>query len=124
MLAPEPETRDSAFATGCRFWSSTGISAPRTRRYMMVRRFREVLERADLAARAAGARFWAVAGPTALGGRALRAVTWRASTWDSDQLRWARGALPDGATLGLTQANAKSLPFPRRLVRSRVLGSR
>jgi len=28
-----------------------------------------------------------------------------------DQLRWARRALDDGATLGLTNANAKALPF-------------
>jgi SAM-dependent methyltransferase len=82
----------------------------RTRRYMMVRRFREVLEHADLGPGLrvldvgcgwAYGTFWALAQGCQVCGIDLA----------HDQLAWARRALPDGPRLGLTQANAKALPF-------------
>jgi len=82
----------------------------RTRHYMMVRRFREVLAQADLQPRQrvldigcgwAYGTLWARARGCAVAGVDL----------GLDQLRWARGALESGATLGLSQSNAKALPF-------------
>jgi SAM-dependent methyltransferase len=82
----------------------------RTRRYMMVRRFREVLAHArlspgltvlDLGCGWAYGTYWA------------RALGCRVAGVDLglDQLRWARRALPDARGLRLVQANAKALPF-------------
>jgi ubiquinone/menaquinone biosynthesis C-methylase UbiE len=83
---------------------------PRVRRYMMVRRFREVLERADLAD---GQRVLDLGCGWAYGTFWARALGCRVAGVDlgMDQLRWARGALADAATLGLVNANAKALPF-------------
>jgi SAM-dependent methyltransferase len=86
---------------------------PRTRRYMIVRRFREVLERADLAP---GQRVLDLGCGWAYGTLWARAVGCTVAGVDlgMDQLRWARQALADGATLGLTNANARALPFRDR----------
>jgi ubiquinone/menaquinone biosynthesis C-methylase UbiE len=84
---------------------------PRARRYMMVRRFREVLERADLRP---GQRVLDLGCGWAFGTLWARSLGCRVAGVDlgMDQLRWARGSLEAGAELGLTQANAKALPFP------------
>jgi 2-polyprenyl-3-methyl-5-hydroxy-6-metoxy-1,4-benzoquinol methylase len=85
----------------------------RTRRYMMVRRFREVLERAGLEP---GLRVLDVGCGWAFGTAWARALGCEVCGVDlaRDQLVWARGALEPGARLGLTQANAKALPFRAR----------
>jgi ubiquinone/menaquinone biosynthesis C-methylase UbiE len=86
---------------------------PRARRYMMVRRFREVLERADLAP---GQRVLDLGCGWAYGTFWARAIGCRVAGVDlgMDQLRWARRTLDGGASLGLTNANAKALPFRDR----------
>src|SRR5436309_1143884 len=83
---------------------------PPARRYMMVRRFREVLERADLAP---GQRVLDLGCGWAYGTLWARAHGCKVAGVDlgTDQLRWARRALADGARLGLANANAKALPF-------------
>ena len=83
---------------------------PSARRYMMVRRFREVLERADLRP---GQRVLDLGCGWAYGTLWARAIGCTVAGVDlgMDQLRWARRALDDGAGLGLTNANAKALPF-------------
>jgi SAM-dependent methyltransferase len=108
-LPSEPEI-SLASRDGLPFLVEHWYLGSRTRRYMMVRRFREVLGHADLApdhavldlgcgwaygtlwARRAGARVAAV-------------------DLGLDQLRWARAALDPQRSLGLTQANARDLPF-------------
>jgi 2-polyprenyl-3-methyl-5-hydroxy-6-metoxy-1,4-benzoquinol methylase len=82
----------------------------RTRRYMMVRRFREVLIRADLAP---GQRVLDLGCGWAYGTCWARSLGCTVAGVDLglDQLRWARAALASGESLGLTQANARSLPF-------------
>lgn len=82
----------------------------RTRRYMMVRRFREVLARADLAP---GQRVLDLGCGWAYGTLWARSLGARVAGVDLglDQLRWAVAALEDGCALGLTQANARELPF-------------
>ena len=109
MLVPEPELA-IPHRDGLPFLVEHWYLGSRTRRYMMVRRFREVLERADLAA---GQRVLDLGCGWAYGTAWARAQGCRVAGIDLglDQLRWARAALDDGATLGLTQANAKSLPF-------------
>jgi ubiquinone/menaquinone biosynthesis C-methylase UbiE len=84
-----------------------------TRHYMMVRRFREVLHRADLAP---GQRVLDLGCGWAYGTLWARALGCSVAGVDlgMDQLRWARHALADGETLGLTNANAKALPFRDR----------
>ena len=83
---------------------------PRVRRYMMVRRFHEVLVHADLAPGQhvidlgcgwAYGTLWARA----------RGCTVAGVDLGMDQLRWARRTLEGGSALGLTNANAKALPF-------------
>lgn len=82
----------------------------RTTRYMMVRRFREVLAHADLAP---GQRVLDLGCGWAYGTLWARELGCRVTGIDLgfDQLGWACRSLPQGATLGLTQANAKELPF-------------
>jgi len=82
----------------------------RTRRYMMVRRFREVLERAALEP---GLRVLDVGCGWAYGSHWAHELGCEVSGIDlaHDQLAWARHELADGVHLGLTQANAKALPF-------------
>jgi ubiquinone/menaquinone biosynthesis C-methylase UbiE len=83
---------------------------PRPMRYMMVRRFREVLRHADLAP---GQRVLDLGCGWAYGTLWARERGCRVTGVDlaHDQLAWARRALPDATSLGLTQANAKTLPF-------------
>ena len=83
----------------------------RTTRYMMVRRFREVLRAADLQA---GNRVLDLGCGWAYGTHWARERGCQVAGIDLgfDQLKWARAALPRAAELGLTQANARSLPFP------------
>jgi SAM-dependent methyltransferase len=79
-------------------------------RYMMVRRFREVLDHADLEP---GQRVLDIGCGWAYGTHWARALGCAVTGIDlaHDQLAWARRALPDGAGLGLAQANAKALPY-------------
>jgi SAM-dependent methyltransferase len=81
----------------------------RTRRYMMVRRFREVLEHADLAP---GQRVLDLGCGWAYGSHWARERGCRVTGIDLgfDQLQWAARSLPAG--LGLACANAKAMPFP------------
>jgi len=81
----------------------------RTRRYMMVRRFREVLEHADLAP---GQRVLDLGCGWAYGSHWARERGCRVTGIDLgfDQLQWASRSLPAG--LGLVGANAKAMPFP------------
>lgn len=105
----EPELRIER-GPGLPFLVEHWYLGSRTRRYMMVRRFREVLEHADLAP---GQRVLDLGCGWAYGTLWARERGCRVTGIDLDleQLRWARGALPDGSSLGLTQANAKALPF-------------
>jgi SAM-dependent methyltransferase len=82
----------------------------RTRHYMMVRRFREVIAHArlepgqdvlDLGCGWAYGTLWAREHGCRTAGVDL----------GLDQLRWARASLPLGDRLGLVQGNAKALPF-------------
>lgn len=84
--------------------------ASRTTRYMMVRRFREVLVHADLRA---GQRVLDLGCGWAYGTFWARAMGARVAGLDLglDQLRWARATLEAGGELGLTNANARTLPF-------------
>ncbi len=83
---------------------------PRVCRYMMVRRFREVLAHAALAP---GLRVLDVGCGWAYGTHWAREAGCAVSGVDlaHDQLAWARRELPDGAGLGLAQANARALPY-------------
>ena len=83
---------------------------PRVCRYMMVRRFREVLDRADLEP---GQRVLDIGCGWAYGTHWARTLGCEVTGIDlaHDQLAWARRELPDGARLGLAQANAKALPY-------------
>ena len=80
---------------------------------MMVRRFREVLERAGLEPRQ---RVLDLGCGWAYGTAWARALGCAVAGVDLglDQLRWARAALERGEALGLTNANAKALPFRDR----------
>jgi SAM-dependent methyltransferase len=82
----------------------------RARRYMMVRRFREVLEHARLEP---GLRVIDLGCGWAYGTHWARATGCAAFGVDLglDQLRWARAELDRDRGLGLAQANAKALPF-------------
>ena len=82
----------------------------RTRRYMMVRRFREVLERAGIAP---GQRVLDLGCGWAYGTHWARVSGARVAGIDLgfDQLRWARSTLVSGEALGLSQSNAAALPF-------------
>jgi len=83
----------------------------RTRRYMMVRRFREVLEHARLAP---GLDVLDLGCGWAFGTLWARAMGCRTAGIDlgMDQLRWAKQTLDPEGRLGLTLANANRLPFP------------
>jgi 2-polyprenyl-3-methyl-5-hydroxy-6-metoxy-1,4-benzoquinol methylase len=80
----------------------------RVRHYMMVRRFREVLEHAALEP---GLAVLDLGCGWAYGTHWAHALGCRATGIDLgfDQLRWARDAMPPGAALA--HANAKALPF-------------
>jgi 2-polyprenyl-3-methyl-5-hydroxy-6-metoxy-1,4-benzoquinol methylase len=82
----------------------------RVRHYMSVRRFREVLAAADLRP---GLSVLDVGCGWAYGTYWARTRGCRVTGIDlgMDQLRWARHELPEAADLGLTNANAKTLPF-------------
>lgn len=82
----------------------------RTRRYMMVRRFREVLEHADLRS---GQQVLDLGCGWAYGTLWARERGVRVTGIDLgfDQLKWARASLPGAESLGLVQANAKGLPY-------------
>ncbi|HTM57058.1 MAG TPA: class I SAM-dependent methyltransferase [Candidatus Udaeobacter sp.] len=82
----------------------------RTRRAMMVRRFREVLEHADLAP---GQRVLDLGCGWAFGTLWAERSGAQAVGIDLglDQLRWARHALDPSCRFGLAQANAAALPF-------------
>jgi len=114
MTAPgaEPEI-EVGTREGLPFLVEHWYLGPRTRRYMMVRRFREVLVRADLVP---GQRVLDLGCGWAYGTLWARAAGCTVFGVDlgMDQLRWARHSLEDGARLGLTNANAKALPFRDR----------
>lgn len=104
---PRPEFRDRSRLP---FLVEHWYLGSRTRRYMMVRRFREVLEHArlepgqrvlDLGCGWAYGTLWAAAS----GARAI------GIDLEMDQLCWARAALDPAQRLGLAQANAAALPF-------------
>lgn len=82
----------------------------RTRRYMMVRRFREVLEHARLEP---GLEVLDLGCGWAFGTHWAREAGCRATGIDlgMDQLRWAKRALDRDGGLGLALANARALPF-------------
>jgi ubiquinone/menaquinone biosynthesis C-methylase UbiE len=82
----------------------------RTRRAMMVRRFREVLEHADLAV---GQRVLDLGCGWGFGTLWARRCGARAAGVDLglDQLRWARARLDPGSLTEFAQANAAALPF-------------
>jgi len=105
--APDFEVpRDDALPFLVEHW----YLATRTTRYMMVRRFREVLTHAAIAP---GQRVLDLGCGWAYGTLWAREMGARVSGIDLglDQLRWARHALADGGGLGLANANARSLPF-------------
>jgi len=108
-LRPEPEIV-VASREGLPYLVEHWYLGSRTRRYMMVRRFREVLERAGLTPRL---RVLDVGCGWAYGTFWARALGCEVCGVDlaHDQLAWARGALEGGSRLGLTQANARALPF-------------
>ena len=108
--APEIEIRDrECLPHLVEYW----YLGPPACRYMVVRRFREVLERADLAP---GQRVLDIGCGWAYGTLWARALGCRVAGVDlgMDQLRWARRSLENGAGLGLTNANAKALPYRDR----------
>jgi SAM-dependent methyltransferase len=82
----------------------------RVRRYMMVRRFREVLEHAALAP---GLDVLDLGCGWAYGTHWARTLGCEVTGIDlgMDQLQWANRSLPEAAKLRLTLANAKRLPF-------------
>ena len=86
---------------------------PRVRRYMMVRRFREVLMHADLEP---GQRVLDLGCGWAYGTLWARSLGCRVAGVDlgMDQLQWARRSLEGAESLGLTRANARALPFRDR----------
>lgn len=103
---PRPEFHDR---TKLPFLVENWYLSTRARRYMMVRRFREVLAEAriepgqrvlDLGCGWAYGTLWADASGARAAGVDL----------ELDQLRWARGALDPTRRLGLSQANAAALP--------------
>ena len=107
---PEIEVRDRADLP---YLVEHWYLGPPARRYMMVRRFREVLARADLSP---GQRVLDLGCGWAYGTLWARAIGCTVAGVDlgMDQLRWARRALDGGEGLGLTNANAKALPFRDR----------
>ena len=108
--APEPVV---ARREGLPYLVSEWYLGPPTRRYMMTRRFREVLARADLGP---GLRALDLGCGWAYGTLWARAQGCAVCGVDLglDQLAWARANLDAAGRLGLTQANAATLPFPDR----------
>lgn len=82
----------------------------RTTRGMVVRRFREVLEHADLRP---GQRVLDLGCGWAYGTHWARLLGCAVTGIDlgHDQLSWAARAMPDGGALGLVQANARQMPY-------------
>ncbi len=107
---PEPPLT-IAHGPGLPFLVEHWYLGSRARHYMMVRRFREVLEHADLQR---GQRVLDLGCGWAYGTHWARERGCETAGIDlgMDQLEWARRSLPDAAKLGLTLANAKRLPFP------------
>ncbi len=108
--APAPVVaRDEGLPYLVREW----YLGPPTRRYMMTRRFREVLSRADLKP---GLRVLDLGCGWGYGTLWARAQGCEVAGIDLglDQLAWARAHLDPEARLGLTRANAAALPFPAR----------
>lgn len=108
-LADEPRL-DVRGREGLPFLVEHWYLGSRTRRYMMVRRFREVLDRADLQP---GERVLDLGCGWAYGTHWARCSGARAAGIDLglDQLRWARAEIDRGLSLLLAQANAATLPF-------------
>ena len=107
-LAPQPELKFASHE-GLPFLVEHWYLGSPTRRYMMVRRFEEVLRRADLAP---GHKVLDLGCGWAYGTHWAHASGCTVSGIDLgwDQLLWAQKAMPAG--LNLMQANAKCLPFP------------
>lgn len=107
---PEVAVRDRS---GLPYLVEHWYLGPRARRYMMVRRFREVLVRADLAP---GQRVLDLGCGWAYGTLWARSLGCTVAGVDlgMDQLRWARKSLERGESLGLTNANVRALPFRDR----------
>src|SRR5438046_10356023 len=108
LLPAEPELVFTE-RSGLPFLVEHWYLGPRARRYMMVRRFREVLERADLQP---GQRVLDLGCGWAYGTLWARSLGCRVAGVDLGlvQLCWARYALEGGERLGLTRPNAKLLP--------------
>ncbi len=106
---PAPELRIER-RDGLPFLVEHWYLGSRTRRYMMIRRFREVLKQADLVP---GQRVLDLGCGWGYGTLWARERGCRVAGIDLglDQLRWARATLDAAAALGLAQANARALPF-------------
>jgi SAM-dependent methyltransferase len=107
---PREPTLDIPGRAGLPFLVEHWYLGSRTRRYMMVRRFREVIAAADLRP---GHAVLDLGCGWAYGTHWARTLGCAVTGIDLglDQLAWARGALPDAARLRLVQANAKRLPY-------------
>jgi ubiquinone/menaquinone biosynthesis C-methylase UbiE len=83
---------------------------PAVMRYMVERRFREVLEHADIRP---GQRVVEIGCGWGLGLHWARTLGCRVTGIDlsHEQLAWARRNLPDAVGLGLVEANARELPY-------------
>jgi len=110
VTVPREPALEIASREGLPFLVEHWYLGSRTRRYMMVRRFREVLAAADLAPGLAVLDLGCGWGYGTHWARALGcAVT--GIDLGLDQLAWARASLPDAAGLRLVQANARRLPY-------------
>ncbi len=105
--APAPEI---ARGEGLPYLVEEWYLGPRTRRYMMTRRFHEVLARADLKP---GQRVLDLGCGWAYGTLWAREQGCEVAGIDlgQDQLAWARAHLDPGRHLGLARADAAALPF-------------
>lgn len=110
MPSPSEPTLEIAPREGLPFLVEHWYLGSRTRRYMMVRRFREVLAAADLRP---GHAVLDLGCGWAYGTHWARALGATVTGVDLglDQLAWARAALPDAGALRLVQANARALPY-------------